>query len=157
MDTENDDGDDAAEESVSKKARYGSKGSSRCRITWKQKALAVQHYEQMVPKPTHDQLGEWCKKTFKLDQTPSKCAVGKWLKQETKAQLLHKLETEVSAHVQQQKSLYGARYPELEVALDQWFHTVQANNGVITDETIREQALKLGTSLNLVDFRASNN
>ena len=54
LDTENDDENDAAEESVSKKARYGSKGSSRCRITRKQKALAVQHCEQMVPKPTHD-------------------------------------------------------------------------------------------------------
>ena len=79
LDTENDDEDDAAEERVSKKAKHGSKGSSRCRMTWKQKALAVQHYEQMVPKPTHDQLGEWCKQTFKLDQTPSKCAVGSTL------------------------------------------------------------------------------
>ena len=45
----------------------------------------------------------------------------------------------------------------VELALDEWFHTVQANNAVITDETIRQQALKLGASLNLVDFRASNN
>ena len=161
METENDDHDDTREESASKKARHGSKSAgskgSRCRLTWKQKAQAVQHYDTTVPKLKHEQLGEWCKKTFKLQQAPGKCAVGKWLKPETKSRLLYKLETEISAHVQQQKALYEPKYPQLEAKLTEWFLTQQTNQAILMDDAIRDQALKFAEGLNLVNFRASSN
>ena len=37
-------------------------------MTWRQKALAVQHYNAVIPKPTNEELAEWCRIQFKFDQ-----------------------------------------------------------------------------------------
>ena len=54
-------------------------------MTWKQKALAVQYYDKMIPKPTYEELAQWCKAKFKLPQSPHKSTVLSWLKSDVKA------------------------------------------------------------------------
>jgi hypothetical protein len=47
----------------------------RFRMEWKQKALAIKHYESIVPKMTHRELAEWCKTALKFDQAPAESTV----------------------------------------------------------------------------------
>ena len=47
----------------------------RFRMEWKQKALAIEHYESRVPKMTHREFANWCKTTFKFDQAPAESTV----------------------------------------------------------------------------------
>ena len=82
----------------------------RFRMEWKQKALAIKHFEAQVPKMKFRELAEWCKTTFKLDQAPAECTVSLWFKAETRAELLHKLENECSPHVRNMKALYPVRF-----------------------------------------------
>lgn len=54
--------------------QHNSEGSSyvrkavqhRIRFSWKQRALTVHHYNTTVPRPTLEELAEWCKQEFTL-------------------------------------------------------------------------------------------
>ena len=58
---------------------------SRFRIPWKQKALALKHFDQTVPKMKLLELADWCKTTFKYDRAPAESTLSLWLKPATKA------------------------------------------------------------------------
>jgi len=127
----------------------------RFRMEWKQKAIAIKHYESRVPKMTHRELADWCKTTFKFDQAPAESTVASWFHEETKAGLLFRLENEHSGYVRQQKSLYPVRFRELEEKLGQWFHSMENRKAILSDHLIQKQALKFATELKLDKFTAS--
>lgn len=127
----------------------------RFRMEWKQKALAIKHFEAQVPKMKFRELAEWCKTTFKLDQAPAECTVSLWFKAETRAELLHKLENECSPHVRNMKALYPVRFQDLEAKLVQWFHDMENRKVILTDNLLREQAVKYAKEMGLDSFAAS--
>ena len=111
-------------------------------MTWKQKALAMQYYDERIPKPTYEELAQWCKAKFKLPQSPHKSTVLSWLKADVKAKLLLKLQTEASPHIQNMKSMYECKHPQLESTLQTWFIDMQSKKAFITDLHIREKGFK---------------
>ena len=49
--------DEHHEDRPQKKSKFQST-NIRLRMTWKQKALAVQYYDETIPKPTYEQLAQ---------------------------------------------------------------------------------------------------
>jgi len=146
--------DEQHEDRPQKKAKFQSQ-NIRLRMTWKQKALAVQYYDETIPKPTYEQLAQWCKAKFKLHQSPHKSTVLTWLKADMKAKLLTKLQTEASPHVQNMKSMYECKHPQLESTLHTWFIDMQSKRAFITDVLVHEKALQISGKLGITDFVAS--
>ena len=51
----------------------------RMRFSWKQPALTVHHYNTTVPRPTLEELAEWCKQEFTLSRRPHITAISREL------------------------------------------------------------------------------
>jgi len=128
---------------------------SRFRIPWKQKALALKHFDQTVPKMKLLELADWCKTTFKYDRAPAESTVSLWLKPATKSFLLKKLEEECSPYVLKHKTIHTVRFPEIESRLIEWFHAMENRGAVLTDQLLQQQAKEISKELNVTNFSAS--
>lgn len=142
--------------------QHNSEGSSyvrkavqhRMRFSWKQRALTVHHYNTTVPRPTLEELAEWCKQEFTLSRRPHITAISRWLHKGK--QLIQMLADEESPRVQDLKAIYPERFPGLDDAVMQWFLKMESRRAVITDQVIQEKARDIARELKIDKFCASS-
>mmetsp|Transcript_41951 Transcript_41951/g.87684 ORF Transcript_41951/g.87684 Transcript_41951/m.87684 type:complete len:145 (+) Transcript_41951:59-493(+) len=97
----------------------------RVRLGQLQKAKIVE-YSVKNPSMKYQDVLEWAKQEFKLNEAPSASALCMWLKPETKKSLLDFLASQQAPRLMEMKGAYKSQYRELEEEIFVWFKKNEA-------------------------------
>ena len=90
-----------------------------------------------------------------MTRAPAISAVSKWTHKSTSKELLKRLQSEFSPQVQDLKSVYPEKHPELDEKMLQWFSRMEIRGAVLTDHVIQERARNFAKEMKYDDFAAS--